>query len=442
MATAARTAITRNRWTRILGVAFIMYVLSFVDRTNIAMAIPAMRSELGLSQASIGFATSVFFWGYLVLQIPTGRLAGVWSAKRVIGGLLVLWSIVSLSTALVHSERELILNRFALGLTEGGVLTCTIVLIRSWFSRAERARANMVFLASLAVAPMIANPISGLILSYSSWRTMFVIEALPALAWVVVWWWAIDELAAPGDLDAGGGTHRSARHARRRGRAGAPQHGHWLTALLNPAILLLALYNFLALMAEWGVTFWLPSVLKETGLSIGTVGLLASVPYLLGVLMMIGVASSSDRWQERKWHMIACTTASGLFLLIAQLAGAAGTLATVLFLTFAIGSFLGRFGPFWTLPSEVLPPAVAGVGIGLINGTGNLGGTVGPYFFGYVRTVTGSFSLALTAAGIALIVGSLVAIPIRAGRIGSSERTGKRAAPRVTGIAGPVLAVN
>ncbi|HEY6432193.1 MAG TPA: MFS transporter [Acetobacteraceae bacterium] len=428
MAAAARTAITRNRWTRILGVAFIMYVLSFVDRTNIAMAIPAMRSELGLSQASIGFATSVFFWGYLVLQIPTGRLAGVWSAKRVIGGLLVLWSIVSLSTALVHSEAELILNRFALGLTEGGVLTCTIVLIRSWFSRAERARANMVFLASLAVAPMIANPISGLILSYSSWRTMFVIEALPALAWVVVWWWAIDD--SPRQVTWMPEAERTALLATLDAEAAQvpPQRGHWLTALLNPAILLLALYNFLALMAEWGVTFWLPSVLKETGLSIGTVGLLASVPYLLGVLMMIGVASSSDRWQERKWHMIACTTASGLFLLIAQLAGAAGTLATVLFLTFAIGSFLGRFGPFWTLPSEVLPPAVAGVGIGLINGTGNLGGTVGPYFFGYVRTVTGSFSLALTAAGIALIVGSLVAIPIRAGRIATSERTGKRAA--------------
>ncbi len=428
MATAAGTAITRNRWTRILGVAFIMYVLSFVDRTNIAMAIPAMRSELGLSQASIGFATSVFFWGYLVLQIPTGRLAGVWSAKRVIGCLLVLWSIVSLSTALVHSETELILNRFALGLTEGGVLTCTIVLIRSWFSRAERARANMVFLASLAVAPMIANPISGLILSYSTWRMMFVIEALPALVWVIVWWWAIDD--SPSQVTWMPAAERIALLATLDAEAAQvpPQRGHWLTALLNPAILLLALYNFLALMAEWGVTFWLPSVLKETGLSIGTVGLLASVPYLLGVLMMIGVAWGSDRWQERKWHMIACTTASGLFLLAAQLAGTAGTLATVLFLTFAIGSFLGRFGPFWTLPSEVLPPAVAGVGIGLINGTGNLGGTVGPYFFGYVRTVTGSFNLALTAAGIALIVGSLVAIPIRTGRIGPAERAGKRAA--------------
>jgi cyanate permease len=84
----------------------------------------------------------------------------------------------------------------------------------------------------------------------------------------------------------------------------------------------------------------------------------------------------------------------------------------VLFLGLAIGSFLGRFGPFWTLPTEVLPPAVAGVGIGLINGAGNLGGTAGPWFFGVVRDTTGSFTLALTVAGVSLIVGSLVAVPI------------------------------
>jgi predicted MFS family arabinose efflux permease len=78
-----------------------------------------------------------------------------------------------------------------------------------------------------------------------------------------------------------------------------------------------------------------------------------------------------------------------------------------------VASFLGRFGPFWALPTEVLPPAVAGVGIGLINGAGNLGGTVGPWFFGRAREMTGSFTLALTIGGLSLIVGSLLAVPIR-----------------------------
>jgi sugar phosphate permease len=414
-----------SRWTRILGVAFVMYVLSYVDRTNIAMAIPSMQQELSLSAASIGFATSMFFWGYLVLQIPAGRLAGMWSAKRVIAGLLVLWSAVSLTTAFVHTEGQLIANRLALGVAEGGVLTCTLVLIRSWFTRAERARANTFFLLSLAVGPVVANPISGFILSHATWRAMFVIEAVPSLVWGLVWWWAIDD--SPREAAWLDPAERETLLAslEEEARAIPPVHGHWLATLWHPAVLLLALYNFLALMAEWGVNFWLPTVLKDTGLSIQTVGLLAALPYAAGIVAMLVVARSSDRRRERKWHMIAATACSGIFLLLAQFAGAKSSAGIIIFLTLAVASFLGRFGPFWTLPTEVLPPAVAGVGIGLINGAGNLGGTVGPYFFGYVRGATGSFTLALTAGGVSLILGSLVAMPIRA-REARPETAGRR----------------
>jgi len=109
----------RNRWLRILGVAFVMYVLSYIDRVNIAMAAPAIRAELGLSPAAMGLAAGFFPWGYVVLQIPAGRLAGVWSAKRVILIQLVLWSAVALSTAFVDSAAELVLNRFCAGARRG-----------------------------------------------------------------------------------------------------------------------------------------------------------------------------------------------------------------------------------------------------------------------------------------------------------------------------------
>jgi MFS family permease len=172
VAATAKLAPRRNRWVRILGVAFVMYVLSYIDRTNIAMAIPAMRTELGISASAIGFATGMFFWGYIILQIPAGRLASVWSAKWVILGLLLFWSVVSFSTAFVRTENQLIANRFILGLFEGGVLTCTIVLIRKWFTRAERARANTMFLISIPIASVIANPISGLVLAHFDWQTV------------------------------------------------------------------------------------------------------------------------------------------------------------------------------------------------------------------------------------------------------------------------------
>jgi hypothetical protein len=192
-----------------------------------------------------------------------------------------------------------------------------------------------------------------------------------------------------------------------------PTKGHWLSVLYSRPVVLLVLYNFGALAAEWGVGFWLPSVVKETGASIALTGLLSALPYAAGAIMMVLVARASDRRQERKWHMIAATSASGLFLFCAQFATGFGPYATVLFLALSIGAFLGRFGPFWTLPGEVLPPAVAGVGIGLINGAGNLGGTVGPIVFGYVRDTTGSFDAALTVGGLSLIAASLLAVAIK-----------------------------
>jgi MFS family permease len=390
-----------------------MYVLSYIDRTNIAMAIPSMRTELGISASAIGFATGMFFWGYIILQIPAGRFAAVWSAKWVIFGLLMFWSIISFSTAFVRTEGQLIANRFILGVFEGGVLTCTIVLIRKWFTRKERARANTMFLISIPIASVIANPISGIVLEHFGWQMMFIVEALPGLVWALIWIWAIAEEPKkarwlPEDEKARLMVALAAEQTDT-----VTSQGHWIKTIWHPAVLLLALYNFAALMAEWGVTFWLPTVLKETGLSITTVGFLSAVPYAAGALMMILVAISSDRMQERKWHMIGATALSGVFLLLAQLAGQSSAIGILIFLTLAVAAFFGRFGPFWSLPTEVLPPAVAGVGIGLVNGAGNLGGTVGPYFFGSVRELTGSFTLALTVGGISLIVGSLIAMPIR-----------------------------
>ena len=415
MTSDAMPSPTRNRWYRILGVSFVMYVLSYMDRTNIAMAIPAMRAELNMTPAVMGLATGMFFWGYIVLQIPAGRLAGVWSAKRVIMVLLVFWSLISFTTSFVHTEFELFVNRAALGVAEGGVLTCVIVLIRAWFTRAERARANTMFLLSLAVGPLVANPVSGWIIQYFGWRWMFVVEAAPGLLWGAVWWLAIDD--HPRDAKWLYPAERDRLVAALDAeRADMPAlSGHWLATLWHPAVLLLALYNFLALMAEWGVQYWLPSVFKDTGLPISTVGMLAAVPYVLGMAMMILVAVSSDRMGERKWHMVATTALAGAFLLTLP-AGGSGTFALICFLTLSIGAFMGRYGPFWTLPTEALPPAVAGVGIGLVNGAGNLGGTVGPYFFGVLRTEFGDFKLALASAGVSLILASLAALPIRAAR--------------------------
>lgn len=406
-----------NRWVRILVVAFLMYIISMMDRTNIAMAIPSMSKELGLSHASIGFATGTFFFGYVVLQVPAGRLSSVWSAKWTIFGLLMFWGLISLSTALVHTEDELIANRFILGVAEGGVLTSTLVLIRHWFTREESARANTVFLMSIALGSIVANPIAGIVLQYSTWQWMFVIEAIPCFVWAAIWAFAVSDRPEHADWlpEAERARLVAALHAEREKEV--PLRGHWLSAMWHPGTVVIAVYNFLALAAFWGVTIWLPSVLKRAGLSILSVGLLSVIPFVAGAVMMIVVAFSSDQRMERKWHTVVMSALSGLFLLAAQLTGAHAIAVTILLLTLSLACFFARFGPFWALPSEVLPVSAAGVGIAVINGLGNLGGFAGPFAFGAVRQSTGSFTLALSLAGLSMVASALVLLALRVPRV-------------------------
>ncbi|HTK07891.1 MAG TPA: MFS transporter [Ktedonobacteraceae bacterium] len=404
--------IRRNPWIRILLMAFIMYTISYIDRTNISLAIPGMEKSLGLTAAAIGFATGIFSFGYLILQIPAGRLASTKSAKNVILGLLLAWGLVSLSTAFVHSGLELTINRFVLGLVEGGVLTSAIILISHWFPREQRARANMVFLLSLPMASVIANPISGIILHSYGWQAMFIIEAIPAFIWAILWYFLIaDSPAKASWLPA---AQRDALTARLEAENAEmpPITGHWTKAIFHPATIWLTLMNFFALIGNYGFTIWLPSFLSDMHLPIQSVGLLSAVPYLVGAILLLVFALSSDHFHERKWHMILPTAASGVFMILAVVVAPKNLFITMVFLSLANGAFYARFGAFWTLPSEILPAEVLGVSIAVVNGVGNLGGFVGPYVSGLVRTSTHNFNASFIFLGAMLIIGALLAIPI------------------------------
>lgn len=407
-----------NRWIRILAVSFLMYTIAFIDRTNIAMALPSMQKSLGLSSAAVGFASGTFFFGYLLLQVPAGRLSSIWSAKRVVFYLLLGWAFVSMSTALVQSPLELTLNRFVLGIVEGGVLTSTLILIQHWFTRPERARANMVFLLSIPLASVIANPVSGVILHLFGWQMMFVAEGIPALLWAVLWMYAIDETPAQAKWLPAAERSRLVAELQKEAEQNPRVLGHWSKALVEPAVLLLTIMNFLALMGFYGLLLWLPTYLSGFHLPIAEVGLLSAIPYLAGALAMVVFAITSDRMRERKWHIIFTTMSAGVFMLLGVTLGSQSLLLTMVLLSLAMAGFMARFGAFWALPTELLPPSVAGVGIALINGVGNLGGFVGPFMVGVIKTATHSFLLGFVGLALTFVVAGIVGIPVRTREIG------------------------
>ena len=192
-ASAAARTILQERWLRIIPTAFVMYTIAYIDRTNISMALPSMSRELHMTPTQAGNAAGIFFWGYLLLQIPGGYLAERWSAKRFVSVLLVAWGICSVACGLVHTARQFWVMRLLLGVTEGGVWPATLVLLAHWFPRAERARANGYWMLCQPAAVILASPLSGWILGHWDWRVLLISEGALPFVWLVVWWRFIDD---------------------------------------------------------------------------------------------------------------------------------------------------------------------------------------------------------------------------------------------------------
>ncbi len=389
-----------------------MFVMSQIDRSNIALAFPAMRAELGLSATAIGFATGVFFWGYLMLQIPVGRLASVWSAKRTLMILGIGWAVISASTALVHTETELVINRFLLGVSEGGTLPTFVVLMRAWFTRGERARANLVLMGTpLAIA--ISNPLCGWAVGAFGWHMMFIVTAVPALLWCFVWWWAIDD--DPRRVNWMPQPEKASLIAALDAEAleGPVSSRHWFRVIWDPAVLLLSTYNLLGLTALWGLSYWLPTLLVEAGNSIGMAGVLSAIPYTVGIAMALLLSYTSDRWQERKWHMILPTLLAGVSMLLAAAVGQGHLGLLLLCLTMTVALWFGRITTYWVLVGDAVPKDSAGASMAIANGLGNFGGFLGPFLFGWIRTVTDGFDAAMILGGVAFIMASVIVMPMR-----------------------------
>jgi sugar phosphate permease len=137
-------AMTSRRWLRIIPVALIMYTISYVDRTNVNLAltpkISSMLTDLAMDDRMKGQAVGIFFFGYVLLQIPGGHWAARWSARKVISLCLIGWGISAIGCSLARTFRQFEAARFLLGMAESGVFPAMLVLLANWFPRSERAR--------------------------------------------------------------------------------------------------------------------------------------------------------------------------------------------------------------------------------------------------------------------------------------------------------------
>lgn len=401
-----------QRWIHVITVAFVMYTIAYIDRTNISLALPDISRSLHLTPSEAGNATGIFFWGYLVLQIPGGYLAEQWSAKRFVSILLVAWGVCAALTGFVHTGHQFMLMRLLLGVAEGGVWPATLVLLAHWFPTRERARANGYWMLCLPAAVVVSSPLSGWILARWNWRVLLVAEGIFPLIWLVIWWILIDDYPHQARwISAEERDYLEQTLSRESAELVVKKHEPYLRSLLRPQVLLLVAVYFLLTTGNYGYLFWLPSAMEKAR-KMGNVeaGLLFTVPYIITAIGMVVMSKHSDQKHERRKHVSFGLAWGGVFLLASVLTANPLPVLSFALIALAEAGPYGALGPFWAIPTETLPGGVAGSAMGVINAFGNLGGYFGPLLVGIIKQQTGGFFYPFVFLSLALLVGGGLAL--------------------------------
>jgi sugar phosphate permease len=407
---------SRIRWMRLVPVVFLVYTIAFFDRINIGLALPSMSHDLHLSPTEAGLAGGIFFWGYLITFLLAGWLAPRFGARQIIFVALIAWGACAMGTGLAQSFPQLLAMRFLLGAAEGPVWTSVAMLLAQWFVAPERARAFGLWNLCIPVGALIAGPLSGVILSYANWHAMFVLEGLPAWIWAFVWWRTIPRtlndavwLGAAERATLARALETEQAELRRH------RHGSWQDVLREPNVWLLLGAFSLINMVSYGFNLWLPSAIKAaSGLDIGSIGLLAALPYLASTIGLVAITQSSDRHRERRYHAGIPMIAIGGLLGLGAYFGS-DSLALEISTFTLMGFFLYMYLPLiFVFLTEILPRNMAIPAIAFVGGIGNLfGGFIGPTLVGWVRTETGSFTAAFIMLAICGAAGGFLTLLVR-----------------------------
>lgn len=414
---------TRKRVTRRL-IPYLMFIywLAYLDRANLGVAKLQMQGELGFTDAVIGLGAGIFFVGYLLLDIPGSLIVERWSARKWIAGIMVAWGLVAalmgfVAMPVLGSARPLTQFywlRLVLGTAEAGFFPGVIVYLSHWYRAEDRARAKAYFMITQPLAVAIGIPLSRWILENCTWsglhgwRWVFILEGiLPVIMGVVTLFYLTDRPQNAHWLPREEKQWLIGQLQSEEARNSSSHRVSIMDALRNPQTFLLTGLFFLIVTGNQALIFFLPSItdsMKSMPVAVRT--LAAGLPYACSALGILINGMWAHRTNELRWHTAVPVLATGISLGFTVLAGGHLWLKMGLF---CLAGFTSQayLPPFFTLPTRLLGKSAAATAIGLIC-LGNLGGLAGPWLFGKLTTVTGSYDAGLwVLAGCMLMAGAM-----------------------------------
>jgi len=399
---------------RLIPFLFLCYILAYLDRVNVGFAKLQMCKDLALSDAAFATGAGIFFIGYFLFEVPSNILLKKCGARAWIARIMVSWGIVSSAMMFVHSEGMFYVMRFLLGVAEAGFFPGIIFYLTLWYPSRLRSMRTALFVSAIAVAGVLGNPLEGLIVDtmhgkggLSGWQWQFMLEGIPSVlvGFSVLfyldsgiqeakWLTQAEKDLLTANLEA---EDRHKTQARVR------------DAFLSAKVWVLCAIYFTLMIGLYGITFWLPTIVRAFGVTgYFKIGLITAIPYLVTVVGMLLISRSSDRTGERRLHYTLNVTAGAIGLVLSGVFAGNPVLA-IIFLSIAMLGVIGSMPVFWPIPSAFLAGTASAAGIGLVNSVGNLGGFIGSNVPVWIKPFSADPSAALYIIATVLFLGALLA---------------------------------
>ncbi|WP_247369638.1 MFS transporter [Bradyrhizobium sp. CW10] len=398
---------------RLVPLLMLCYCIAYLDRVNVGFAALTMNKDLGFSSTVFGMGAGIFFFGYVLFEVPSNLMLVRFGTRITLARIMVLWGLIAAAMAFIPGETTFYIARFVLGAAEAGFFPGVLFYLSLWFPSAHRGRIVSLFMTAIPISVVIGSPISGLLLASDGvmglhgWQWLFIIEGLPAAVLGLV----VLRVLVDGPAEAPWLLPEERDWLVRRLAGEAAQHANLrqsnlLLVLLDRRVLIFACAYFGLITCTVGISFWLPQIIKELGLSNITTGLVSAVPSIGAIAGMLLLGRMSDRRQERRLH---CS--SGFLLGAIGLVAAAWThspVVQVAAFTLAAFGLQGGQPIFWTMPSAALSGSAAAASLAFINSIGSIAGFIGPTMIGIIRDVSGGFSIGIIAIAAFVLVAALL----------------------------------
>jgi MFS family permease len=327
---------------------------------------------------------------------------------------MLAWGIASLCNAWVQGPSSFYLVRLALGIGESGLYPGLLYILVMWAPEKYRVRMLMMMILSTPFSVMVGSLISQPILmldgalGLKGWQWLFILQALPTLGLALLFWFALPEgpQTAPW-LSPAQRQWLVAQLEAERGQREAVRRFRVKDVLFSPVVWIIALAGTGINAAAYGLILFLPQIIHGLGVSTSMTPLVNAVPYAVAALVMVFWSIHSDRKMERNFHAAIPAACAGLALVSCALLR--DPVAILAALTFGITGVFCYVAVFWAVPSAMLTGPAAAAGLALINAIANLGSFAGPYFIGWVKDHTGSFSAGIVALGAGPLFAAAVA---------------------------------